>query len=490
MRSGPTSIAQLIQTLNLDQIALYLRMSVRSSDDDPDDDEGNERQRDTAHELLRDHGLTDVTGVREYPDVESGYNQRKKRPHFDRMLVDIKAGRIRLLVARSYRRLTRNHYDAVPLLEALKAHDVKVLFTDEESPDLTSPDGEDDWWREIEKGRAESASQSKRRRRANAARRGRGQPKVGQRMFGYRWTGSAKRYTLVPDPVEGPAVTEVFRRIKDGTSMFSTAAWLNEQGLSGARGGRWNSASLGYLLKNPVYAARLRHHGEIVEPVNGAVATWPALVEPDQFDEVQAILASHRGAGQRGRPARHLLGNLVHTPEGEPMVVQPNNGRFTLRTKSGKGPVRNAAAVEKFVLPRVIERLNRIDLTEFITTDRGLLKELTQTRRDILARRAEVEDGLAAGTLSVALAGATDQKIQRDLNAVEARLTEVRSQNTGAVVLQKYADSPGQAKAIWEASALDERRAVIRLLFDITAGYRVTNPDDGFVQIEDARDAR
>jgi site-specific DNA recombinase len=452
---------------------IYLRMSS----DELEDGEGVERQRDGALELLADEGA-DLAAVVEFAEIESAFDTRKVRKAFERLLVAITAGRVSMIVARDYTRLTRNHRDAVRLLDLLLAHGVVVRFTDEDSPDLTGPDGVDAWWRAIEAGRAESARQSKRRRAANAARRARGQVSVGQRPFGYQWTGSAKRFRYTPDLVEGPLVTELFRRIADGKSLSGCAKWLNEQGVTGPRGAQWNSAKLGYLLKNRLYTGRIVHRGELID-TNG-VDTWPALVDDDLFDQVQQILSNNRGAGRPGRPAQHLLTGLVHTPDGVPMICARSGGRAYLRTKSGAGPVRSADAVEAQVVKVALERLSRIDLAEFIGTDRGVLEQLTTDRRALLARRADlaVEAGRPGG-MSLALVSAADAGITRDLAVVESRIAELANATATSAVLSKYADRPDQAAAIWARSPLDERRTTIRVLFDITVGQALTKPDDG-----------
>jgi site-specific DNA recombinase len=476
-----------LDLVNPELWAMYLRMST----DEVGDDEGNGRQRDGARAYLRELGVDDCDRVREYVDVQSGYSSLKKRPDFERLIADIEAGLIRFVVARSYDRLTRNHRDAVRLLDAFRAGKVRVYLTDDDVPDLTTPEGEDAWWKAIEAGRAESARQSQRRRKANARRRDRGQLKVGQRAFGYRWTGSAKRYTLAADPVEAPFVATAFERIAAGHSVHGTAQWLNDRGVTGTRGGRWNSASLGYLLKNPLYAGRLVHQGEIVNPGQPDESMrWPALVDPERFDAVQLLLAVNRGAGQRGRPPRHLLTNLVETTDGVPMVVQTNNGRLVLRTKSGVGPVRNAAAVEKFVVEIVVERLGDIDLAHFVRRgDRALLAELTQQRRATLDRRAENDRAYKSGEVSPRLAGAADIQIERELDALEGRIAGLHNAIPGSAALRPYADRPDQAAAIWADSSLDDRRNVIRALFKITAGYRTTRPDDGRVLVVELDEA-
>jgi DNA invertase Pin-like site-specific DNA recombinase len=116
----------------------------------------------------------------------------------------------------------------------------------------------------------------------------------GQPPYGYRRAGTVPAPTadgamreratgpLVPDEREAPAVRDVFRRYLAGESQFEIAKAMNELGVP-RRGGTWNVAETGKMIRNPVYAGKITHKGVIVadgkhEPLVDA-ATFAAANE-------------------------------------------------------------------------------------------------------------------------------------------------------------------------------------------------------------------
>jgi hypothetical protein len=119
--------------------------------------------------------------------------------------------------------------------------------------------------------------------------------------YGYRRSGD----TL--EPVDGEAA--VVRRLFEdyATGRFSSrdlAARLNAEGVvkPGSRSGGlgWVPDTVVDLLRNVAFTgktyslSRSRREGRIID------AAWPAIVESEVFDRVQAVLANNRMAGRGG----------------------------------------------------------------------------------------------------------------------------------------------------------------------------------------------
>lgn len=72
--------------------------------------------------------------------------------------------------------------------------------------------------------------------------------------FGYLMRG--KR--LVPDPNTAPIVREIFVECLRERSPWDIARQLNARDIRTARGNLWESRAVAYILRNPVYAGRIR----------------------------------------------------------------------------------------------------------------------------------------------------------------------------------------------------------------------------------------
>jgi DNA invertase Pin-like site-specific DNA recombinase len=92
--------------------------------------------------------------------------------------------------------------------------------------------------------------------------------------YGYRQAGAGK-LEIVEEQAE--VVRRIFREAKTGLGPGPIARGLNDDGVSGPRGGQWNRQSVTNLLRSPLYAGEL--HG-----VKGA---QPAIVSRRLFNMVQ-----------------------------------------------------------------------------------------------------------------------------------------------------------------------------------------------------------
>lgn len=111
--------------------------------------------------------------------------------------------------------------------------------------------------------------------------------------FGYAY---GPDMALQPVPGEAEAVRTVFERFAAGAGKVELAGWLNAQGLRG-RGGRgrpgaaWNHKTVLNVLRNRTYAGATAWEGHV------QAATHPAIVPPELFDRVQALLGRKAAAG-------------------------------------------------------------------------------------------------------------------------------------------------------------------------------------------------
>lgn len=133
---------------------------------------------------------------------------------------------------------------------------------------------------------------------------------------------------LVPDPVLGPAITEVFRRYAAGDPIGEITAYL-----SAVRGRPMHTPNVKKLLRNPVHLGRVIAGDEVL----------PGQHEP-LVDEVTWRRVQDRLAADAGTPPRHLaptwsLVGLVECPRGHKLQRQGDR----LVCGQGRGDVKGGA---------------------------------------------------------------------------------------------------------------------------------------------------
>lgn len=130
--------------------------------------------------------------------------------------------------------------------------------------------------------------------------------------FGYRVENGG----LLPREDEAEHVRLIFRRFLEGGSLGSIARELNELGVRTRRGNLFESRSVEYILRNPVYIGKLRWNpncrtgrnfdsGEIIVADGG----HPPLVSPEAWEAAQVQLDREKSSRPaRARPVRELKG--------------------------------------------------------------------------------------------------------------------------------------------------------------------------------------
>src|SRR3954465_4139493 len=272
---------------------------------------------------------------------DDGYSGASlRRPGLGRLRDRAAARSLDLILITAPDRLARNDVHQVLLLEELQGHGCEVRFLDRPM----SQDPHDQLLLQIRGAVAEY----ERTLITERMRRGR-QRKLEAGLL-LPWTRAPYGYRVDPDRPRDPAgvrveeseaaiVREMFAwYAEDSHSFCSLARLLEEREIRTSTGlVRWNLASIRCLLTNPAYAglvygnrwhrrgtlerrsatAPSKQHsamsrGDAPRGEGIRVAEIPPLVSQEQFDRVQARLASNRRFAQRNNKAHpYLLRNLV-----------------------------------------------------------------------------------------------------------------------------------------------------------------------------------
>jgi len=291
-----------------------------------------EAQREAASAFIasqKHEGWTEL--VDQYDD--GGYSGGNlKRPSLKRLIEDVEAGLVDVVVVYKIDRLSRSLSDFSKLVELFDKHNVTFVSVTQ-SFNTTTSMGRLTLNILLSFAQFEREVGSERVRDKVAMSRAKGMWMGGMVPLGYDLVD--KR--LVVNPAEAAIVVEIFKRYRACPSMTSLIAHLDSQGsrtkswvtkTGEKRGGEpFKKATLSYVLSNPGYIGvavhkELRHLGQ-----------HQAIVDQELFDDVQAkadekTFAEKLASAVRAQSVGGLVRGLLYGAEG--YVFSP--------TYTGKGP--------------------------------------------------------------------------------------------------------------------------------------------------------
>jgi site-specific DNA recombinase len=320
---------------------------------------------------------------------------------------------------------------------------------------------------------ANQASEDTRERvkRQKQQARDEGKPNGGPRAFGWE-------DTTVPDPFESACLDQAVSDLMAGVSLAEVARRWNRDGVPQPQTGRanWNADIVRQVVSNPRNAGLVGHRVERREssgrrfysrPVVIGPAKWPAIIERERWERLQALLAQ-RSATLHIPRRRSLLTGLVSCSVcGATMVrtgARAGSGggtRKAWRCPSVRGCGRisiDATGLEQLLVEATIQRADTPRLAAMLRQQQepgegDLVAELDRLNA-ILETQAEQ---LAEGRL-------TPDDYQRSAAAIGKRRSAVAARSARATsrsVLAPFAGRSGALRAAWPDLTLEQRRAVI-----------------------------
>lgn len=428
--------------------ALYLRISQ----DHTGEAEGVERQRKSCRALAKSRGWK-VLNTFEDNDISAAGS--KVRPSFDALMAAVQAGKVDVIVAERYDRLSRNRRDDLRIVEACEQRGIQLSFVSGGDLDASTPMGSSFLDMLASQARAEIRIKGDRQRRAQRQRAEKGKPAKGVRLTGYALDGSVI-------PSEADVVRRIFDQFIAGGSLKGIATGLTETGIATRRGGTWSSSSVSSILRNARYTGRSIYKGDDV-----GAATWKPIVSESQFAAVNARLEDPRRKTRGTDTARkHLGSGLYFCTCG--LRVRSSSGmgnglnRYTCRHTCH---YRSARPVDAYVLAVVRGRLALPDLRDLLVrpVDRSALTALVTERKDLRNRLAAFEADYDAGLIDGRRLHAATDKTQARLDAIRREEAKLLASTGPDSVLA--APDP---VAAFDAAPLAIRQRVIDSLVKVT----------------------
>lgn len=299
--------------------------------------------------------------------VDEGFSAKDtRRPAFQRMIADLRRGKIDLILVTDLSRLSRSISDFCGILDLLKVTESSFLSIKEQF-DSSTPAGKMMLYNMINLAQFEREQTAERVALGCHARAMRGLLNGGQALLGLDKKSEKKNSYVINKP-EAVLVNKIFNTFLEEGSLSRTIVKLEEYGIKPKINanrkqklidrGIWTSTLLSDLLQNYAYVGmrevnkqhknsdskQLRTHEkyQIVE------ASWPAIVDRNTFESVQVLIAENKLKERRrlqGAERRvFLISGIIHCKEcGRSMVGQSCHGQKNVhryyKHASSKGDV-------------------------------------------------------------------------------------------------------------------------------------------------------
>jgi site-specific DNA recombinase len=480
-------------TLPLVRCAIYTRKST---------EEGLEQefnsldaQRESAEAFIRSQTHEGWTCLPQRYDDGGFTGGNMERPALQRLLADIAAGQIDLVVTYKVDRLSRSLLDFAKMKETFEQHGVSFVSITQQFNSATSM-GRLVLNVLLSFAQFEREIIAERTRDKMAATRRKGKWSGGTPVLGYDLDPRGRRLHVYEEEAE--RVRAIFALYLEQQALLPVVQELARRGWVGKRwqtrhgrprGGRpFTKTNLYRLLTNVLYAGKVRYKDEIHD------GEQPALIDADTFQRVQALLRSHGPAV--GPPSRHrftaLLKGLLrcvpcncamtpsHTTKGAKRyryytcVNAQKRGWQTCPSQSIP-----AAPIERLVLDQIQQlgrdpqRLQEV-LAQVRHQDDARLAELEAERgaleRDLLRGQGELRRLLAEVGASESNGRAVSRlsELQQRVGHIEQRIARLRGQME--TLRQQRLDEAEASRALaglepaWDSLTPPEQARVIGLL--------------------------
>ncbi|MUL44497.1 recombinase family protein [Mycobacterium sp. CBMA293] len=418
--------------------AVYLRQSK----DAEDNRLGVDRQREDCLELCAKRGWSVV----EYVDndlsasvsMPGSRRKYKARPGFERLMADVRDGKVDAIVSWDADRLYRHPRELEDIIDMANQKQL-ALATIGGDFDLGTPTGRGTARMKGVFARMEMEQKSARQKRANKQLResGRWNP-AGSRPYAY------DSKTGVPIEFEAKLLKKAATDVLNGKSLRGLCLEWNDSGILTSTGAQWTNLVLRRSLLNPVYAGLVVHEGEVV-----AQGKWEPLWSVKQHEGLKAFLSQRASRSKVAFIRQHMLSGVAKCGEcgGRLYLVRPNPSRsaYSCRTRGSGHVARKAAPLEEHVTLEVLRYLSECDVATGLreSTPEVDTDALRAQRASLKAKKGELATLLRTGILDADDVTRESQIITKDIAAIDAQLDQATKAGPLAALMADADDTEG-----------------------------------------------
>jgi site-specific DNA recombinase len=432
--------------------AIYTRISK-----DPAGKElGVERQLHNCTALAEQLGW-EVVATFSDNDI-SAYNG-KRRPGFEALLTDMKAGAFDSLIVWHVDRLYRSMKDLERLIDVAEVAGIQFKTVTSGDLDLGTSAGKMIARILGSVARQESEHHAERRTEANLERAVAGQwCGTGNRPYGYDKTG-------VPLEPEASLLRQAAADILAGRSLHSIAAEWNEAGYATTKGAAWSNLHLRRVLMNPRIAALRVHQSKII-----GAGEWEPILDSDTWRGLCAYLSDPARRNGVAFERRYMLSGVARCGLcDQPMYACYPHGRdrpMVYACRPTAHVARIGAPLDELVELTLLTYLRgsgvNVRLSDRATFDVGALHS---RRAALVAQKDELATLFTDGVLDAPGVRRESAKLSTKIAAVDAELAELARRSPVAELLK---DGPDKLQKHWDRLSADMRGKIVDELMTVT----------------------
>jgi DNA invertase Pin-like site-specific DNA recombinase len=395
----------------------------------------------------------------------SAYNRAVRRPDFERLLADLQAHALDVVVVWRSDRFTRQPRDLERFLDLAEKRKVQLVSVTEPF-DASNGMGLLMLRQFVAFGHYESAVKAERVQRKMAELAKAGRPhKGGTRPFGFH----DDRVTVRTD--EAAVIRAVARRVLAGESMRGVVADLNRRGIKTPKGGSWSISPLRRVLLSKRLAGIRAHRTGTFK------AAWRPILDQTTHERLVALFSSP--ARQRFAPrSKYALSGLVRCGSCEQRLIthwrydNGNGGQPKKRyyvcpggDRCERGVRVLAGALEEVVSKALIVALDSLALA------RALRKSSKGSRddRELVAQLRVLEEQLdraERGFVEGLLRKPSFLKVRGELEDEIGRVRSQLARRNGNDALALLPGSGAALRRAWEQRDDEWRRALVAAVID------------------------
>lgn len=419
-----------------------------------------------------------------YCDNDLSAFSGRRRPDYERMLSDIKAGKVNAVIAWHPDRLHRRASELERYIGICDKHGVENQTVTAGHWDLSTATGKMVARQIGNVAVYESEHKSERIKAARVQHAKQGKHHGGMRCYGYEKDG----VTVRPD--EAAEIASACKAVAGGASLRAIVRDMNIRKVPTTTGkiagtkhrvkdeqGKvkvhtdvgWTSQQLRQTLLSPRIAGYSTHKGIIV-----GTAAWPAIVDDATWRTVESILSN---------PARRTVHGVTGAVKwlGSGLYICAGCGKRALRVSMSGGSkryvyrcanpdrdvrhvTRDAHALDAFVENLIVERLSRPGTVEKLLhrDDTADVTALRVEQVQIGARKDELAVLFADGKIDAVQFATATKRIDEKATEIAATLAKVGWRSP----LEPLAN--GDIRAAWDKLPLMGKRAILDAVADVT----------------------
>jgi len=397
--------------------------------------------------------------------IDDGYSAKStNRPAYQRMVRDLKAGKINLILITDLSRLSRNIADFCDLYKELGKYKANFLSIKEQF-DTSTPVGEMMVFNMVNLAQFERKQTSERIAMNFHSRALRGLVNGGSPLLGYDRdpTNPGKR---ILNTEEAALVGEIFKMYDDGQSLSSITDFLTKDGATRKgmdsnryrhlNDGRWTIRVIQGLLKNHAYIGQreinAKNKSEEQEYLKAwqqyqvVPAAWEPIIDAELFFRVQKRLELSRQLERRrvdeGDKRIFFVSGMIRCGHcGRALIGQSAHGRRQIHRYYGHKqligekiicPVKRYSAAE--IEHTLIKHLDKV------VTESGYLEKIEDNIQQCLG----ISDKLKKNQKEITLKSI--QKIDGEIEAVFKLVTNLKAGSAGSDLIQNKLEKLAEKK--------------------------------------------